>query len=64
MGEFAWHKHDDEDKLFQVVKGRLRIQIAGEADVVLEAGEFCVIPRGTMHNPLPSRSAGSCWWKR
>jgi mannose-6-phosphate isomerase-like protein (cupin superfamily) len=52
LGELTWHKHDDEDELFQVLSGRLRIQVADQPDVLLEAGEFCVIPRGTMHNPV------------
>ena len=39
-GELAWHKHDDEDELFQVVRGRLRIQFEGGAETVLEAGEL------------------------
>ena len=52
LGELTWHKHDEEDELFQVVSGSLRIQIEDQPDVFLKAGEFCVIPRGTMHNPV------------
>ena len=58
LGEFVWHKHDDEDELFQVVKGSLRIQFEDQPDVVINAGEFCVVPRGTMHNPV---AAEECW---
>ena len=50
--EFAWHKHDDEDELFQVVRKRLRLQFEGGAEAVLEAGEFCVVPKGGLHNPV------------
>jgi quercetin dioxygenase-like cupin family protein len=42
LGEFVWHKHDEEDELFQVVRGSLRLQVEGQSDVVLSAGEFCV----------------------
>ncbi len=58
LGELAWHKHDEEDELFHVFRGSLRIQVKGQTDVVLETGEFCVIPRGTLHNPV---AEGECW---
>jgi quercetin dioxygenase-like cupin family protein len=58
IGEFTWHKHADEDELFQVIRGSLRIEIEGQPDVTLRAGEFCVIPRNTMHNPI---AAEECW---
>jgi mannose-6-phosphate isomerase-like protein (cupin superfamily) len=56
-GELAWHKHDAEDELFQVLKGRLVIQFE-DGEVVLNAGEFCTVPRGVMHNPV---AAQKCW---
>jgi len=52
VGEFVWHKHDDEDELFQVLKGSMRIQVQGQPDIELSVGDFCVIPRGTLHNPI------------
>ena len=58
LGEFVWHQHDDEDELFQVVKGSLRIQFEHQPDVIVNAGEFCVVPRGTMHNPVAEQE---CW---
>ncbi|MFC5067560.1 cupin domain-containing protein [Flaviflagellibacter deserti] len=57
-GELTWHKHDDEDELFQVVRGRLVIQFEGGRDVVLNPGEFCVVPKGVMHNPVAEEE---CW---
>jgi len=50
-GEFVWHHHDDEDELFLVVKGRLLMRLRGE-DVVLEEGEFFIVPRGVEHMPV------------
>lgn len=50
-GEFVWHKHDNEDELFLVVDGRLRMQLR-TGDVILEAGEFFIVPRGVEHNPV------------
>ena len=49
--EFVWHHHDDEDELFYVVSGRLRMQFR-DGDVVLEPGELIVVPRGVEHCPL------------
>ena len=50
-GEFVWHHHDDEDELFLVVSGRLRMQFR-DGDVVLGPGELIVVPRGVEHCPL------------
>jgi len=58
LGQLAWHKHDEEDELFQVIRGRLRIQFEGGAEAVLEAGEFCVVPHGVLHNPVADEE---CW---
>ena len=58
LGELVWHAHDREDELFQVVYGRLRIQLEGEREVVLEAGDFYVVPRGVRHNPIAEEEVG------
>ena len=50
-GEFVWHHHDDEDELFLVVSGRMRMQLR-DGDVVVEPGELIVVPRGVEHCPL------------
>jgi mannose-6-phosphate isomerase-like protein (cupin superfamily) len=50
-GEFVWHKHDDTDDFFLVLKGRLRIQLRGNEDVVLGPGELFVVPKGIEHCP-------------
>lgn len=51
LGEFVWHHHDDEDELFLVVSGRLRMQFR-DREVVLESGEMIVVPRGVEHRPV------------
>jgi mannose-6-phosphate isomerase-like protein (cupin superfamily) len=58
LGELTWHEHEDEDELFQVIKGNLRIQIEGQADVNLSPNDFCIVPRGTRHNPIAEEE---CW---
>lgn len=51
QGEFAWHKHDNEDELFLVVKGRLRIEFR-DRHVWLNEGEFLIVPQGVEHRPV------------
>ena len=50
QGEFVWHKHDDTDDFFLVLKGRLTIQLR-DRDVTLGPGELFVVPRGVEHCP-------------
>jgi mannose-6-phosphate isomerase-like protein (cupin superfamily) len=50
-GEFLWHTHDDEDEFFLVVRGRLTLKLR-DRDVVLDEGEFFVVPRGVEHLPV------------
>lgn len=50
-GEFVWHKHEAEDELFLVTKGKLLIKLR-DKDVWLEEGEFIIIPRGVEHKPV------------
>ena len=50
QGEFVWHHHENEDELFFVVKGRLRMEFRDKT-VWLEPGEILVIPRGVEHRP-------------
>ena len=57
-GTLAWHAHADEDELFQMIKGRLRMQLEGGREVVLEAGDMFIVPKGVMHNPLADEE---CW---
>jgi mannose-6-phosphate isomerase-like protein (cupin superfamily) len=50
-GSLAWHSHEDEDELFLVLKGRLRIEMEG-GSVELDEGEMFVVPKGVRHNPV------------
>ena len=50
-GEFVWHAHEDEDELFQVVKGTLYMQFRDRTEVVKE-GEMIIVPKGVEHNPM------------
>ena len=50
-GEFVWHRHDNEDELFLVVKGKLLIKLR-DRDLHVNEGEFVVIPKGVEHVPI------------
>ena len=50
-GTFGWHAHADEDELFLILGGRLRIEMERGA-VEIGEGEMFVVPKGTRHNPV------------
>lgn len=53
-GEFLWHHHDNEDELFFVVKGELRMKFrenGQEREEVIRPGEFIIVPHGVEHLP-------------
>lgn len=50
-GEFFWHRHDNEDELFLVLKGNLLIRLR-DGDIEVGEGEFVIIPRGVEHLPV------------
>jgi mannose-6-phosphate isomerase-like protein (cupin superfamily) len=50
-GSLAWHSHENEDELFLVLKGHLRIEME-EGSVELSEGEMFVVPKGVRHNPV------------
>ncbi len=50
-GEYHWHVHENEDELFLVHEGEITIQMKGESDLVLKAGEIGIVPKGVEHCP-------------
>jgi len=50
-GSLVWHSHDQEDELFLVLQGRLRVELEDGA-VELGEGELFVVPKGVRHNPV------------
>ena len=50
-GEFVWHKHDDADDFFFVLKGELDIELR-ERTVTLTEGEIFIVPKGVEHRPV------------
>lgn len=50
-GEFIWHKHDDEDEMFLVLKGTLKIEFRDRTETIQE-NEIIIVPKGVEHKPI------------
>ena len=50
-GPFPWHKHDDTDDFFLVLRGQIRIELR-DRHVPLGPGELFVVPKGVEHRPV------------
>jgi mannose-6-phosphate isomerase-like protein (cupin superfamily) len=50
-GEFIWHKHDDTDDFFLVLRGNLDIELR-DRTVSLGPGQMYVVPKGVEHRPV------------
>jgi mannose-6-phosphate isomerase-like protein (cupin superfamily) len=50
-GPFVWHKHDDTDDFFLVLKGELDIELR-DRTVTLKPGELFVVPKSVEHRPV------------
>ncbi len=50
-GPFVWHKHDDEDELFLIIKGNFTMELR-DKNIQVKPGEFIIIPRGVEHRPV------------
>jgi mannose-6-phosphate isomerase-like protein (cupin superfamily) len=48
LGEYHWHKHDEDDEFFYVVSGELLIDLEGRT-VSLEPRQGFVVPKGVVH---------------
>ena len=48
LGEYHWHKHDEDDEFFYVVEGRLLIDLEPRT-VSLQPRQGFVVPKGVMH---------------
>jgi mannose-6-phosphate isomerase-like protein (cupin superfamily) len=55
-GPFVWHRHEDTDDFFLVLKGRLRIELR-DGNVELGPGDLYVVPRGVEHRPVADEEA-------
>jgi mannose-6-phosphate isomerase-like protein (cupin superfamily) len=52
QGDFVWHKHDNEDELFIVIKGELIIKFRDQI-LTAKPGEMILVPKNVEHCPAP-----------
>lgn len=60
LGDFTWHSHIDEDEMFLVLSGSLRIdQISPDVveTLFVDPGELVVVPKGVRHRPCAAEEA-------
>lgn len=57
-GHLVWHRHEDEDELFYVLRGHLKIEYEGGHTVQLGPGAMHVVKKGVLHNPVAEED---CW---
>ena len=50
-GEFVWHAHTNEDEMFMVISGTLKIEFRDRVEII-NPGELIVIPKGIEHRPV------------
>jgi len=50
-GEFVWHKHDNEDELFYILEGTLKMELRDKT-IEIHKDEFLIVPRGVEHRPV------------
>jgi mannose-6-phosphate isomerase-like protein (cupin superfamily) len=54
QGDLDWHSHADEDELFFVLQGKLRLEFE-DGLIELDEGDCHVVPRGIRHHPVAER---------
>ena len=54
QGEFVWHKHDNEDEMFLVIEGILKMELRDKT-ITINKNEFLIIPKGTEHRPIAEK---------
>lgn len=56
LGKFVWHKHEHQDELFLVIKGRCAIELRDGCHWLKEH-DFLIVPRGVEHRPFADEEA-------
>jgi len=53
-GEFEFHIHDNEDEMFLVLEGILRLDFE-DCHKSVTKGEFIIVPKGVLHKPVAEK---------
>ncbi|KAH7010280.1 RmlC-like cupin domain-containing protein [Ilyonectria destructans] len=56
-GAFIWHAHPNSDEIFYLLSGKLRMEIEGQDDVVMEVGDMYTVPKGIKHRPVAENAS-------
>jgi mannose-6-phosphate isomerase-like protein (cupin superfamily) len=56
QGEFPWHHHESADEMFLVWRGTMSVEFRDHT-ITLNAGEYCVVPRGVEHRTCADEEA-------
>lgn len=67
QGEHLWHAHVNTDEFFMVLSGVFSISLRekdGQREVVLNEGDFFVVPRGVEHRPRSRDGASILMFER
>ncbi|MDH3890170.1 MAG: cupin domain-containing protein [candidate division Zixibacteria bacterium] len=51
VGEYVWHQHDEQDELFLVLHGSMKLELEDKS-IELTAGELVIVPRQVRHRPV------------
>ena len=51
LGDFPIHKHENEDEMFFVIHGKLKLEFEDKS-IHLNEGEFLIVPKGVLHRPV------------
>lgn len=54
LGDFEFHKHENEDEMFLVINGWLKLDFKNKIIDVAE-GEFFIVPKGVLHRPIAEK---------
>ncbi len=54
--DFALHKHENEDEMFMVIKGKIKLEFLNDS-IDLNEGEFFIVPKGVVHRPIANEEA-------
>ena len=54
QGEFVWHKHENEDEMFLVIEGVLKMELRDKT-IEIHKNEFRIVPKGTEHRPVADK---------
>jgi mannose-6-phosphate isomerase-like protein (cupin superfamily) len=56
--DVPWHTHDNEDEMFYVIKGRLKMEFKRTENIELNTREFFIVRKGTEHRVYSEKE---CW---